>query len=94
MALPKSEVAKAIAIFRMIEPGAPKKEWVRGCDEDELHWIIMQDEKYDGGYEALVINIQDITEAQVKIWNDNRKSVHNTSYEKRLPNNVTRLGFF
>lgn len=62
-------------------------------NEWDTGWIILADEKYDGGYESLSACFENITPVQLKIWEENKNSVPNSNWVDHK-GKITRVGFF
>jgi hypothetical protein len=97
MALHRDEVAKAIALLKEINNGS--SAWEDVSETSRRNNIVpgkmvFQDEKSDGGWEAIDLDIENITPEQMSIWEAGKGKIHNSSFIQKHPGNVTRIGFF
>lgn len=112
MALDKDSVKLGISILKKINKGASVvryENFDRKAAYVETSKIYCIDEKYDDGYESVFTNIENMTPEQIKIWDQLKEEVPNTSFrdkleEKDYPSsaqwmkekgrNITRIGWF
>lgn len=110
MALDKESVKTGIQILKEINGGRTLKLEYYEKDEDDIFstdYIYCVGEKYDGGYETVFTNVEDITPSQLKRWNELKSKVPNTSitdkvkeedypyfWKKQKKTNLTCIGWF
>lgn len=112
MALDKDSVKLGISILKKINKGASVvryENFDRKTAYVETNKIYCIDEKYDDGYENVFTNIENMTPEQIKIWDQLKEEVPNTSFrdkleEKNYPSsaqwmnekgrNITCIGWF
>jgi hypothetical protein len=97
MALHRNEVQKAFNLFTNICSNLKFFE-VQQRDEKNQYdenLMIGQGHKQDDGWESVFVNIRDITPEQMKIWEEGKVRIRNSSFthEGTHPG-ITRLGFF
>lgn len=87
MALDKDSVKLGISILKKINNGASVVKYeiydrsISYVDTDKIFCI---DEKYDDGYENIFTNIENMTSEQIKLWDQLKKEVPNTSFREKL----------
>lgn len=112
MALNKDSVKLGISILNQINRGARVvryERYDRSTPYVDTKKIFCIDEKSDGGYENVFTNIEDMTDEQVKLWEQLKGEVPNSSFmdkleEKDYPTssrwmeekdkNITSIGWF
>lgn len=112
MALDKDSVKLGINILKRINKGANVLKYEmydRSASYIDTDKIFCIDEKYDNGYENVITNIENMTDEQIKLWEQYKDEVPNSSYmdkleEKNYPSysewlkhkdkNITRIGWF
>jgi len=98
MALSKQSVQQAKKILKIISPNAAilEIEIYRSYEKkkyEEVGYIYLLDEKADGGFENVFINIEDMNEVQREIWENHKNDVPNSCID-RTTGNVTCIGWF
>lgn len=87
MALDKDAVKLGISILKKINKGASVVRYesfdhkTAYVDTNKIYCI---GEKYDYGYENVFTNIENMTPAQIKIWDQFKEEVPNTSFRDKL----------
>lgn len=96
MALSFRSVQVAYAILSTVVPEAEFHGITEFQDgmEGRTGIIFGEGPKADGGYETIFINIRKVTDDQVQTFLNLAENVPNTSFNKNLLNNITRLGFY
>lgn len=101
MALSREACNKAFYLFRDIISeggGRIKSSWIADYEKEEdkfiTDYMIGIDRKADDGWENVFINVKDITPGQLRIWNERKREIPNSSFEKAHPKGITRIGFF
>lgn len=110
MALNKESVERGIQILKEINGGRTLKLEYYVEREDDIfstEYIYCIGEKYDGGFENLFTNVEDITSEHLQKWNELKNEIPNTSITKKLKEddypyfwrkgektNITRIGWF
>lgn len=98
MALSSTSVKKAIEILKKINPASIVKKYeIYDPEEDysSVKHIHCVDEKGDGGFENVFTNIKDISTKQLKLWNEVKNEIPNTSVERILEGtNITHICWF
>lgn len=87
MALDKDSVKLGISILKKINKGASVVRYENFDRKDayvETSKIYCINEKYDDGYENVFTNIENMTPEQIKIWDQLKKEVPNTSFRDKL----------
>ena len=95
MALPKENVYKAKEILAAV--AGFKKPITGNFNKDdpyETGKILLYDRKYDGGWENVILNVHNITPAQLELFNKRKSEVRgNTSFVSKYPDGITRIGW-
>lgn len=87
MALDKDSVKLGIRILKKINEGASVVKYenfdrkTAYVDADKIYCI---GEKYDYGYENVFTNVENMTPEQIKLWDQFKKEVPNTSFRDKL----------
>lgn len=87
MALDKDSVKLGISILKKINKGASVVRYenfdrkTAYVDTSKIYCI---GEKYDYGYENVFTNIENMTPEQIKIWDQLKEEVPNTSFRNKL----------
>lgn len=87
MALDKESVKLGISILKKINEGASVvkyEDFDRKTAYVDTSTIYCIGEKYDNGYENVFTNIENMTPEQIKLWNQLKKEVPNTSFRDKL----------
>lgn len=87
MALDKDSVKLGISILKRINKGASvvkHERYDRSTSYVDTNKIFCIDEKYDDGYESVFTNIENMTDEQIKLWNQLKDEVPNSSFMDRL----------
>lgn len=87
MALDKDAVKSGISILKNINEGASVVKYEnfdRKTAYVNTDKIFCLNEKYDGGYENVFTNIENMTPEQIKLWDQLKKEVPNTSFRDKL----------
>lgn len=96
MALNKHNVEKAWYILNEVNPNA-RNSFINEYDESDPlkeDTIIGVDRKSDDGWENVFINVRNITQDQLDIFNNRKKEVSNSSFIRKKGDGITRIGFF
>ena len=112
MALDKDSVKLGISILKQINKGVSyvkHENYDRSTAYVGTDKIFCVDAKYDDGYENVFTNIENMTSEQVKLWNQLKEQVPNSSFtnpleekdypsfsewEKNKNRNITCIGWF
>lgn len=98
MALSKDSVALSIQILKRINQGAKVVRYEvndRTNSYTDTGKIFCVDEKADKGYENILTNIENMTEEQLKLWEQLKNKIPNSSFSKHLKEkNITCIGWF
>lgn len=99
MALSKDNVEKAWKILNNINPLAKNsfiEEVVKLDDENSFKTdtILGYDPKSDGGWENIFMNVKNITPEQLEKFEQRKREVHNSSFNKDEGNGITCIGWF
>lgn len=95
MALSPISCEKAIIIFeglcyiksQAIVQGDEKNQFLEG-------YVIGIDKKEDGGWESLFINLKNMSDKQLALWEKTKKSIPNSSSLHEVKPGITRIGFY
>lgn len=112
MALDKESVKLAISILKKINKFANVVKYERydkSISYVDTNFIYCVGEMSDDGYENVITNIENMTSEQIRLWEELKDKVPNSSYmdkleEKDFPSyslwlnkkeeNITRIGWF
>lgn len=100
MALPKENVKKAIDVLERVAGQKLDRLQIinrRLTDEDRAVTgkIVLYDEKHDGGWENVCLNIKYMTAEQKKLWNQSKGEVKgNSNFCDAGDNGLTMIGYF
>lgn len=87
MALDKDSVKLGISILKQINKGTSVVKYEnfdRSTAYVDTNKIYCIGEKYDDGYENVFTNIENMTPEQIKLWDQLKKEVPNTSFRDKL----------
>lgn len=98
MALPASEVKKAVAIFRDLLGVKGKVPFLEDIDQDsgiqpEHHNKVLYFGKVQDGWESIIIVVTKFDSSKFKEWERRRGEVKNSSFIS-LEKGILTLGFF
>ncbi|HVW97522.1 MAG TPA: hypothetical protein VHA56_16230 [Mucilaginibacter sp.] len=99
MALPKENVRIAIDVLRKVAGTSVPTVEIDGrglTDEDRAltDFIILYDEKFDGGWENVALNIKNMTKKQRDRWHELKGLVKgNTNFLSSGQNGLTMIGY-
>lgn len=95
MALDKKAVHTAHTILLSVFPGCGS--FVQEHDDKDefcLNRVIGYERKFDDGWENIFINVENITEDQLRMFNELKDKVPNSSFITNHPGGITQLGWF
>jgi hypothetical protein len=96
MALSQTSVRKAVNIFEEIA-GPLKSAFIEQGQTDNRYdqqKLIGSDKKEDGGWESIFINIKDISNEQLELWDSRKTQINNSSFCNEVQPGITRIGFY
>lgn len=99
MALSKDSVKKAIEILKQVYPGY---QAIGKFSDVTLYKefpvipgiIVCLDEKTDGGFENVYIDIKYIDESTLEKFHELKKQIRNSPIEREHGESITRIGWF